>query len=180
MYLTGWIGRQVWVVALMLGITAEVSFAEPMGTEVTKSSVQLLNIDEEVVAFYKDIIVKNPEVAKRYAKLVAEVRDPDGREPVTTDTVQAIEWEVKDFHREQGHPEHTESGESVYLVCQPITLPFHFGYSVPRNIVMKVHAIYNTVSLPVAEEDSKELVLKENSLKLRYDGFVQLELKPVK
>lgn len=179
MVFDGWFGGRMMLrvsAAIMLEVVvmAGVAQADPMGKEITKESKKELDIQAEVVAFYKDIVVKNPEVVEEYQKLVAAAQDESYRSVRPSDEVLAVEWLVDDFHRAKGHPEHTTDGEYVYLAVQQLFLPFHSGYLVKKNIVAKIRAVYHSESVPV-DEEGNSFDFKGNTLKLKFEGFVDLK-----
>ncbi len=152
--------------------------------EITKtSSKQKLNIEEEVVAFYRALIKNNPEVSAIHTRLIGALESDGGRPPFATEEIYPVCWR-KDFDVEPGSSERpfiSRKHASTYLVFQNILEPAHHSYTTKRTAVAMFKVTFVNIVRPNDYfNDEDRTATESNTLTMKFEGFVDVTMRPIK
>lgn len=143
-------------------------FASASELETTHISDREFDVDREVEAFFSSLVAQNASVVEQYQAFIAPTeRAAGGRFRHGNRTV--IEWFVPDAHwrfRDNGGKRREEI---LFLVREPLVFGINHGYMVETNVVAKVRAILRAT---YSEPNDGDFTLTENSLTLRFEGFL--------
>lgn len=143
-------------------------FASVVELEMTLVSGEEFEIEREVEAFFSSLIERNPSVSEQYKVLAAPTEGAAGGR-FKHGEITVIEWFVPDANwrfRDNGGKRHEEL---LFLVREPLIFGVHRGYMIENNVVAQVRAVLNA---KYAEPKDGDFALTENSLTLRFEGFL--------
>lgn len=149
--------------------------ASPTKTR-TLTATKEFDVPKQVTAFVTNLIDKDKDVAAKFEKLSAKVREEAGGRFSVGEPV-AILWRVPSFTGEFEEKGGKRDGEYVYLVNQSLVAGYHRGYAIDDSVVAKVRVKLHEDYAPKPRSQG-DYVLTKTQLTLTFEGFVALEEKP--
>jgi hypothetical protein len=169
--------RTLFILVIAAVSTVRVWSAPEDTKTITKIATTAFDIPKEVSTFVERLTKENPEISATYDRLISPTReDAGGRFKVGE--FQAIEWLVPDFHVKFTDEGGTRDGEFIYLVRQQLQAGVHRGYTVPRNVVVRVVVKMHEDHRPDSAKDDG-FSLERTTLKMHFEGFVDLHMNRV-
>ena len=143
-------------------------FAAAIELETTVVSPDEFDVEREVQAFFSSLVARNESIAEQYQVLVAPTeRAAGGRFQHGDMTV--IEWFVPDANWRFRNGGGRRREEILFLVREPLVYGVHHGYMIETNVVAQVRAFLRAT---YSEPNEENFALTENSLTLRFEGFL--------
>ena len=151
-------------------------FSEATALDVTFSRGREFDAGREAAIYAANLIRNNPDVARTFDSLSADVqREAAGRWSMPdAPNAQVIVWKAETW-RDSVQPQWVRKSEYVFLVFFALHAGYHTGYSTEKRVVLEITASQEIKYNHVGEE----LVLDSDTLRLKFAGFRNVTALPL-